>query len=99
MYLIFDDYNKTCVDNCTKYGRNFTENSYKCAPIRKNNGTREGDDDNKNDNLLLWIFVGIIGIILLIISIIICKKCCCNKNDSAFIEEITTEIDEKELIN
>ena len=92
-YLINDEFNKTCVDNCTEYGREFDHiERGKCAPLRRNNGT-DGDGANKaDDNLLLWIFVGIIGFILLIITICICIKCCRNRTDSDSIEK-TIDLD------
>ena len=102
-YLILDDYNKTCVDNCTENGREFYNNSYYvCKPLRKTNSTGNDGDEKGNSgsiDYLLWIFVSVIGVLLLIITICICKKCCCNKYDSEVIEEITTELDEKEIIN
>lgn len=102
-YLILDDYNKTCVDNCTEYGREFYNNSYYvCKPLRKTNNTgNDGGEKGNSDSIdyLLWIFVSVIGVLLLIITICICKKCCYNKYDSEVIEEITTELDEKEIIN
>ena len=92
-YLINDEFNKTCVDNCTEYGREFDHiERGKCAPLRRNNGT-DGDGANKaDDNLLLWIFVGIIGFILLIITICICIKCFRNRIDSDSIEK-TIDLD------
>ena len=97
-YLIFDDFNKTCVQNCTTSGRDFNEDHTACIPKKESNSTGGNETSKGDDDLLLWIFIIILGIILLIISIIICRKCCNNKTNSAFIEEITTDIDDDNLI-
>ena len=101
-YLIKDDYLSTCVKNCTENGREFVENSFVCKPLKRDNNT---EDDTKNNgkkdekDYLLWIFVAVVGVLLIIITICICKKCCGDKNNNELIEEINTELDEKNPIN
>ena len=101
-YLIKDDYLSTCVKNCTENGREFVENSFVCKPLKRDNKT---EDDTKNNgkkdekDYLLWIFVAVVGVLLIIITICICKKCCGDKNNNELIEEINTELDEKNPMN
>ena len=99
-YRIYDDYNQTCVENCTDYGREFVNNSFDCKPLRKNNGTNpDGNGKESETDYLLWIFIAVIAILLIIITICICKKCFGDKSNSEIMEEISTELDEKGLIN
>ena len=99
-YRIYDDYNQTCVENCTDYGREFVNNSFDCKPLRKNNGTNpDGNGKESETDYLLWIFIAVIAILLIIITICICKKCFGDKSNSEIMEEISTELDEKELTN
>ena len=104
-YLIYDDYNKTCVKNCTKNGRQI--NPYKeneCLSLNKSDGAKPEENQEKEKNgddvdYLVWIFIAVVSVLLIIITICICRKCCADKNDD-FLEEITTELsDREEIIN
>jgi len=97
-YLIFDEYNKTCVKNCTESGREFSEKTIECKPLKKSIGSEASTLAQKSKaDLLLWIFVGIFGVILIISTFCIIKKCCNNKTN--YIEaEINQELNEKEEI-
>ena len=105
-YLIEDTNNKTCVKNCTELGRDFIEGN-KCGPKKNNsvpvtpdNNNPNGDESEKNGtDYLIWIFVAIIAIFLIVITICIVKKCCYNKDSNSFYDDITNELDEKEIIN
>ena len=97
-YLIFDEYNKTCVKNCTESGREFSGNAFKCKPLIKSIGSNPNTLAQKGKaDLLLWIFVGIFGVILIITTVCIIKKCCNNKNNGIE-EEINQELNGKEEI-
>ena len=97
-YLIFDDYNKTCVKDCSESGRELNEINFECKPLKKNNGTDENKQSLKgSSDYLLWIFIAIFGVLLIIITICIIKKCCCNKT-SDIEEEISQELSEKDEI-
>jgi len=97
-YLIFDDYNKTCVKNCSESGRELSEINFECKPLKKNNGTDENKQTLKGSaDYLLWIFIAIFGVLLIIITICIIKKCCCNK-PTDIEEEISQELSEKDEI-
>ena len=98
-YLIYDDDNKTCVENCTKVGREFNDNYTKCESL-KSDTSGEDDSDNKNENdYFLWAFCIIILIILIVLNICIFKKGCFNKGSNSYYEDISSKIDEIELIN
>ena len=97
-YLINDDDNQTCVENCTEIGMDFNDNYTMCININnKTSGGGEQDKENDND-YLLWVFIIIIGMALIILTICIFKKICFNKSSSIY-EEISSELEEKELIN
>jgi hypothetical protein len=90
-YLILDDFNKTCVENCSLYGREVINGTYKCMEKRSSNNTGT-EDNNTNENkedYILWIFVAVVGFFLLIVTICICKKCLCNKESE--ISEISPD--------
>ena len=98
-YYVSDEYNKTCVENCTLSGREFNEEKiYECKPLKKKNetnnegGGNEENNSNNDEDYFLWIFASIFGVLLIIITICICKKAFCNKMDDDVIEEISTEI-------
>lgn len=95
-YLILDDYNHTCVSNCTENGREFQNNSFICKPLY--NGTDNGGTTKGNSEVdyLIWIFVIIVGVLLLIFSFCICKKCCCPGKDDNIINELSKELNDKE---
>ena len=93
-YLINDTNNKTCVENCTKEGRKFSEDGLKCESLNKTSGD---ESTNGNKDYLLWIFVIIIAIILIVIIIIIIKKICSDKN-SGEIEDISDLNDKTPII-
>ena len=99
-YLINDEYNQTCVENCSDYEREpDNDNPFVCKALEKSNGT---NPDNKKKeagtDYLLWIFIAVISILLIIITICICKKCCGEKGNLEITEEISTEteLNEKE---
>ena len=93
-----DDYNKTCVKNCSESGRELSEINFECKPLKKNNGTDENKQTQKGSaDYLLWIFIAIFGVLLIIITICIIKKCCCNK-PTDIEEEISQELSEKDEI-
>ena len=97
-YLAFYGNNQTCVDNCELIGMELDIVNKICKPLK--NSTEAGDKPNNNGNdYLLWIFIAIISILLIIITICIIKKCCCDKGSTNYFEEISTDLDEKELIN
>ena len=93
---ILDDYNNTCVDNCTENGREYSDKDFECKPLRKNSGTNtDGYKGNDETDYLLWIFIAVTGVLLIIITICICKKCCgSNKNDD-IIEDSQKELTDK----
>ena len=93
-YLINDTNNNTCVENCTKEGRKFSEDGLKCESLNKTSGD---ESTNGNKDYLLWIFVIIIAIILIVIIIIIIKKICSDKN-SGEIEDISDLNDKTPII-
>ena len=97
-YLINDYKNKTCVNDCSLYEREVSDEPFKCKPL--SNGTETGDKGGDNEvDYMLWIFIIVAGVLLIIITIIICIKCCHNKSDDV-IDEITTELmDKEEIIN
>ena len=47
-YLINDDFNRTCVENCTYYGREFTEDKTMCKPM-KNESKKENETDKERE--------------------------------------------------
>ena len=99
-YLINDEYNQTCVENCSDYEREpDNDNPFVCKALEKSNGTNP-DNKKKEDgtDYLLWIFIAVISILLIIITICICKKCCGEKGNLEITEEISTEaeLNEKE---
>lgn len=59
------------------------------------NNTKE-ENFNKEADYILWIFVIIIVIILIVISACILKKCCFSSKDT-LLEDISKDLDEKEL--
>jgi hypothetical protein len=76
----------------------FNDNYTMCININnKTSGGGEQDKENNND-YLLWVFIIIIGMALIILTICIFKKICFNKSSSIY-EEISSELEEKELIN
>ena len=96
MYLVNIESKNLCVENCTQYNANYTNNEEKKICEIRND--KKNNVNNNNVDYMLWIFVGIIGILLIIISICICKKCCSNKSDSDLLNE-ANELDEKVLVN
>ena len=90
-YLILDDFNKTCVENCSLYGREVINGTYKCMEKRSSNntGTEDNNTNENNEDYILWIFVAVVGFFLLIVTICICKKCLCNKESE--ISEISPD--------
>ena len=96
-YLIKDDYNKTCVDNCTENGREISENSFECKPLSKKNDTTPEGDKGKNDpDYLLWIFIAITAVLLIIVTICICKKCCGSGKTGDLLEDMQAELANKD---
>ena len=91
-YLLNDTNNRTCVENCTLIGRDFSEDKKMCILL---NNTKE-ENFNKEADYILWIFVIIIVIILIVISACILKKCCFSSKDT-LLEDISKDLDEKEL--
>ena len=74
------------------------ENSFECV---RSNSTQNDPENKKNSgsDYLLWIFVAVVAVLLIIITFCICKKCLGEKNNNEIMEEITTELDDKEIIN
>ena len=98
-YLKKDENNSTCVEDCTKEdGWQLKENSFECV---RSNSTQNDPENKKNSgsDYLLWIFVAVVAVLLIIITFCICKKCLGEKNNNEIMEEITTELDDKEIIN
>ena len=97
-YLINDYKNKTCVNDCALYEREVSDEPFKCKPLI--NGTDPGEKGGDNEvDYMLWIFIIVAGVLLIIITIIICVKCCHNKSGDV-VDEITTELmDKEEIIN
>lgn len=95
-YLVNDDFNKTCVENCTNVGREFNINNNTCkAKKNESDPRREEEPTTNNDTIHLWIiFAIIIGIVLLVIAIIIIKKCLFEKNKRLYSDEINTQLTE-----
>ena len=87
-YLIKEkDYPSNCVDECPN-GLNATKDNY-CQIIHKNE-----DDDDDND-YMLWIFIILIAVLLIIISFCIYKRNHRKKNDGEIINDINTELQDK----
>ena len=97
-YLISDDYNKTCVENCTLSGREFMNNSYECAPLKKNNGTNNEEVKENNPDSWFWIVFSILLILLILVTICIFKQCCCGIKED-FMEELSTVLIEENKEN
>ena len=105
-YFIDDINNKTCVKNCTELGRDLIQKN-KCGPKKNNSDPvtpdnkdpNGGESEKSGTDYLLWIFIAVIAIFLIVITICIVKKCCFNKDSNSFYEDITNELDEKEIIN
>jgi len=98
-YLKKDENKFTCVEDCTKEdGWQLKENSFECV---RSNSTQNDPENKKNSgsDYLLWIFVAVVAVLLIIITFCICKKCLGEKNSNEIMEEITTELDDKEIIN
>ena len=103
-YLIFDDYNQTCVNSCKENGRELVDESFICKPKYKTNSTGNGEETKENESnvdYLLWIFVGVVGVLLIVITICICIKCCSSKADDEFLEqekssELTDKVEDEE---
>ena len=93
-YLIYDYKNKTCVNDCTLYEREKGDEPFKCKPLINGTTEPENNEDNEVD-YLLWIFIIVAGVLLIIVTICICIKCCHNKSDD-IMEEINTELVDKE---
>ena len=93
---------KKCVkcndDNCEF----FVKNSCNCDKCK--NGFSKNDENkckpNNNDNdYLIWVLIAIIAIILIVIIICLVKKCFCSKNfNSYYHDDISNELQVKELI-
>ena len=98
-YLVNDDFNKTCVENCTEVGREFNED-YTCKS--KKNETEKKEEENKSNsgnsgsNKLLLILGIVFGVILLVIAIIIMKICWCDKRKRKGInsDELSSKLNE-----
>lgn len=59
----------------------------------------EFDDDAKKPNFILWIFIILSSIILFIVSICVCKKYCNKKTENNLIDNLSKELEDKELIS
>ena len=95
-YLVNDEFNKTCVENCTTVGREFNED-YTCKPKKNETEKKKEETKPNNGNNHLLIILGIIfGVILLVIIIIIIKICCFDKkkNKALYSEEINSNLNE-----
>ena len=97
-YLINDEDNKTCVENCTTIGREFSDDNKTCAPLKKSSQEGEETPDEKDADYFLWIFIIIIAIMLIVITICIFKKACYSNDKNNYFESIPDELDEKGLI-
>ena len=96
-YLVNDTNtnNRTCVENCTEIGKVLSEDGT-CKEIKNENSEEKIE---KNTNIVIYVFMGIIGVFMMIILICIFKKWCCEKADNSFYEEMINEMNEKEAIN
>ena len=90
-YLIDNEKNYTCVDNCP-INSILIESNMTC--IIKNEV--KSDNDGSTKHYIIWIVIILILILLLIIAIYICRKCC-KRVTSNEIEQIN-DIEQKEII-
>ena len=102
IYLIDDENNHNCVEDCP-INMTLDDEKNKCIYKTIGNDTnidKEEESIKKKPNFILMIFIIIIIIFLLIISLCICKKYCNKpKNENNLMEQINTELDDKEIIN
>ena len=90
-YLIDNEKNYTCVDNCP-INSILIESNMTC--IIKNEV--KSDNNGSTKHYIIWIIIILILILLLIIAIYICRKCC-KRVTSNEIEQIN-DIEQKEII-
>ena len=92
---------KKCVkcndDNCEV----FVKNSCDCDKCKK--GFSKNNENkclsNNNSDYIIWVLIAIIAIILIVIIICLLKKCFCSKNfNSYYHDDISNELQEKELL-
>ena len=85
-------FNNTCIKECPDHTTPINN-------ICEEKKTKEKENEEEKSDYMLWIFIILITILLLIIALCICKKFCNNKKDNALIEQINTELDDKEMTN
>ena len=102
-YLIDDENNKTCVENCPNNTILISDN-LTCAYQKEresNNTTPENPSKKKkyNPNFILWFFSILIVICLLIMSLCTCKKYCNKQRSEQTIIEQIREMEDKEIFD
>ena len=80
-YLIDDNGNKTCVENCEFYGKELNGDSTMCVSLR-------------NSDYMLWVLIIIFVIILIVVIVIILKKFYFGK-ENIYNEEMSFDLNDK----
>ena len=102
-YLIDDENNKTCVENCPN-NTFLIKDNLTCAYQKEresNSSTPENSDIKKkhNPNFILWFFIILIIITILIMSLCICKKYCNKQRSEQTIIDQIREMEDKEIFD
>ena len=102
-YLIDDENNKTCVENCPD-NTTLIKDNLTCVYKKEresNSSTPENSNIKikRNPNFVLWIFIILIIIIILIMSLCICKKYCNKQRSEQTIIEQIKEMEDKEIFD
>lgn len=102
-YLIDDENNKTCVENCPN-NTFLIKDNLTCAHQKEresNSSTPENSDIKKkhNPNFILWFFIILIIITILIMSLCICKKYCNKQRSEQTIIDQIREMEDKEIFD
>ena len=102
-YLIDDENNKTCVENCPN-NTFLIKDNLTCVYQKEresNSSTPENSDIKKkhNPNFILWFFIILIIIILLIMSLCNCKKYCNKQRSEQTIIDQIREMEDKEIFD
>ena len=102
-YLIDDENNKTCVENCPN-NTFLIKDNLTCVYQKEresNSSTPENSDIKKkhNPNFILWFFIILIIITILIMSLCICKKYCNKQRSEQTIIDQIREMEDKEIFD
>jgi hypothetical protein len=105
-YLIDDENNRTCVENCPNNTILIKENLTCVYQKEKesNSSTPENPDNPSskkklNPNFILWFFIILIIIIILIMSLCACKKYCNKQRSEQTIFDQIREMEDKEIFD